>query len=208
MGDFFESLSDSLWTYVVLGLSAIVTEEISPIFGGIAANQGDLRLPRVILALTLGGWGATSLLYVVGRLKWDWIRRRWPRVRSTGTVALRVVGRNPLTASFFVRFAFGLRVVLPMVCGAARVPLLVYLPATLAGSLLWSVVFALVGYAAGEAAVQLMGRVGRTGELVGALVLATALLLFVRWFRLRKERKMKKHLEAEQRVAARERETR
>jgi membrane protein DedA with SNARE-associated domain len=149
------ALSDAPWTYVVLGATAIVTEELGPIFGGIAAHEGELQMGRVILAITFGGWAAATLLYALGRLKWDAIRKRLPRTRATGTVALRVVRNNPLKASFFVRFAFGLRIVLPMACGAARVPLHIYLPVSLVGSALWTSVFTVVGYAAGEAARRL-----------------------------------------------------
>ena len=188
-GGFLMDMSDSLWTYVVLGVSCIITEELAPIFGGIAAHEGDLRLDRVIVALTFGGWVATALLYAVGRLKWEVIRKRWPRTRATGTVALRVVGRNPVTASFLVRMAFGLRIVLPLACGAARVPFALYLTASLLGSALWSALFTLLGYAAGEAAVQIVGRLGRVGEIVGAVLMTALVFAFVWWRRKRNARK-------------------
>ena len=183
------ALTDAPWTYLVLGASAIITEELAPIFGGIAVHERELRLVPLLVSITVGGWLATTLLYAVGRLKWDTIRRRFPRTRATGTVALRVVRRNPWTASFLVRFAFGLRLVLPMACGAARVPLLVYLPVSLIGSALWTALFSAVGYAAGEAAVQAIGHLGKAGEVVGAISVTVALLAFVRWQRRRQERK-------------------
>ncbi|MES2524955.1 MAG: VTT domain-containing protein [Gemmatimonadota bacterium] len=182
-------LSDNLWTYVVLGFSAIVTEELSPIFAGIAVHEGELRMDRVLISLSLGGWIATTLLYALGRLKWDFIRRRWPKTRATGTVALRLVARNPVTASLLVRFAFGLRIVLPIACGAARVPLAVYLPASLVGSIAWSVLFTLIGFGAGEAAVNVVGKLGRVGEIVGALVVTLVVFLFMRWNSKRNARK-------------------
>lgn len=190
-------MTDAPWTYAVLGASAIITEELSPIFGGIAVHEGELRLMPLVMAITLGGWIATALLYALGRLKWEAIRRRFPRTRATGTVALRVVRRNPLTASFFVRFAFGLRIVLPMASGAARVPLYVFLPVSLIGSLAWTAVFTLVGYVAGEAAVQAIGHLGKAGEIVGAVVVTIAVFAFLRWQRRRRERK------AERRAMAR-----
>lgn len=184
-----EAVTDSVWTYVILGGSAIVAEELAPIFGGIAAHEGELQLARVIVSITMGGWVATTLLYLLGRWKWDFIRRRVPRVRATGTVALRAVRRNQLKASLLVRFAFGLRVVLPIVCGAARVPVYIYLPLTLLGSVIWTVLFTLIGYAAGEAAVQTLGHLDRVGEVVGAVLITVAVLGFVRWQRIRRERK-------------------
>ena len=182
-------MSDSFWTYVVLGSSSIITEELAPIFGGIAAHEGELQLDRVILAITFGGWVATALLYGIGRLKWEVIRRRWPRTRATGTIALRVVARNPVTASFLVRMAFGLRIVLPLACGAARVPVAIYLTASLLGSAVWSTAFTLLGYAAGEAAVQVVGKLGRVGEIVGAIIMTALVFAFVWWRRNRIARK-------------------
>ncbi len=190
-------MTDAPWAYTVLGASAIFTEELAPIFGGIAVHEGELRLLPLVVAITLGGWIATALLYALGRLKWETIRRRFPSTRATGTVALRVVRRNPLTASFFVRFAFGLRIVLPMASGAARVPLYLFLPVSLIGSVAWTTVFTLVGYVAGEAAVQAMGHLGKAGEIVGAIVVTIAVFAFLRWQRRRRERK------AERRAMAR-----
>lgn len=184
-----EAVTDSFWTYVILGGSAIVTEELSPIFGGIAAHEGELQIARVILSITLGGWVATTLLYVLGRWKWEFIRRRFPRVRATGTIALRVVRRNQLKASLLVRFAFGLRIVLPMACGAAQVPLYIFLPLSLIGSALWTVGFTAIGYATGEAAVRALGHLDRAGQIIGAALVTVAVLGFVRWQRVRRERK-------------------
>jgi hypothetical protein len=122
MTQWLEAVTDSFWTYVVLGVSAIVTEELSPIFGGIAAHEGELQMARVILSITLGGWGATSLLYVLGRWKWEFIRRRFPRVRATGTVALRVVRRNQLTASLLVS-VIAVLLAIPMMLQWERPPM-------------------------------------------------------------------------------------
>jgi membrane protein DedA with SNARE-associated domain len=200
--NFVEALSDSFWTYALLGLSSIVIEELAPVFGGIAAHEGELQLFRVIVGITLGGWLCTALLYVAGRFYWDALRRRFPRLRAGGTVALRVVGRNPLTASFLVRFAFGLRIVLPIACGAARVPWLTYFLASLFGSLMWTTLYTLIGYAAGEAAVRAVGHLGRVGELIGAAMVTAAVFAFVWWNRRRRARKdERKRQRAEQRAS-------
>ena len=191
-----EAVTDSFWTYVVLGASTIVAEELSAIFGGIAAHEGELQIARVLLAITLGGWVATTLLYMLGRWKWEFLRRRFPRVRATGTVALRVVRRNQLTASLLLRLAFGLRIVLPMACGAAKVPLYLYLPLSLIGSAAWTAVFTAIGYAAGEAAVRMLGHLDRAGEIIGAVVVTAAVLGFVRWQRIRRERKAARRTKA------------
>lgn len=194
LGDFtpLSAVSDSFWTYATLGLSSIITEELAPIFGGIAVHEGELRADRVIIGLTLGGWLATSLLYAAGRAKWDYLRKRFPKVRATGTIALRVVQRNPWRASLLVRFAFGFRLILPMACGAARVRLPVYMVASLLGAAAWSSVFTMVGYAAGEAAMQFVPHIDRVGEIIGAVVVTAVILGFVAWRRKRIARKLRR----------------
>ena len=182
------SVQDTLSTYLALGASTIAVSELAPIFGGIAAQEGQLRLGRVIAAITLGGWAATSLLYVAGRLKWEWLRKRWPAMRSAGTVALRIVRRNPAGASFLVRFLFGARILLPMACGAARVPIGQYLSLSLLGNLAWTVTFALIGVAAGEAAEQVLGKLERVEGVMMAIGAALLVFFGVWWWRRRVRR--------------------
>ncbi len=196
------SVEDRLSTYLGLGVSTVFMSELAPIFGGIASQEGQLRLTRVILAITLGGWVATSLLYVAGRLKWDWLRRRFPSMRSAGTVTLRIVKRNPARASFLVRFLFGGRFLLPMACGAAQVPLRMYLPISLLGSLAWTVTYALIGVAAGEAAEQMLGRLERVEGVVTA-VLAVVILAAVVWVFRRRARRAARRSAATERESAR-----
>ncbi|MGV3709223.1 MAG: DedA family protein [Gemmatimonas sp.] len=190
------AITDSFWTYVWMGASVIITEELAPIFAGIAIHEGELDGNRVLIALTLGSWAATTILYWAGRAKWQYLRRRFPKVRAAGTVALRVVQRNPWRASFLVRFAFGARIFLPMACGAARLNFLIYLFASLLGAMAWSLAFTLVGFAAGEAAMQVIGHMGRVGEVIGAIVVTLLVLGIVRWQRKRNARKLRKQRRA------------
>jgi membrane protein DedA with SNARE-associated domain len=182
-------VEDVWWAYWLIGAVTLLGEEFVPLFVGIAVHEGQLRLAPALVGLTLGGWVATALLYALGRWNWEALRRRFPRIRATGTVSLRVVARRRITASLLVRFLFGLRLVLPMACGAARVPLLLYLPLSLMGSLAWSALYVAIGYAAGDVAVRVLGHLTDVGELVGTLLLGGALLAFVRWQRRRHARK-------------------
>ncbi len=190
------SVEDRAATYFALAGATIVTSELAPIFGGLASKEGQLSVSRVIFAVTLAGWLATSVLYVAGMLKWEWLRRRFPSTRSAGTVALRIVRRNPVRASFLVRYLFGGRVLLPMACGAARVPLPVYLPVSLLGSLAWTVTFTLVGIAFGSAAEQLLGRLQHVEDAMLVVGVVLALGVVVWWWRRRVRR-------AERRAGAR-----
>jgi membrane protein DedA with SNARE-associated domain len=148
------SLVERAWKYVALGATSIVGEEANPILGGIAVRHGGAGLFGVIVAVLVGTWAASILLYFIGRWRIDWVRARWPDKRRLLTGALMIVRRNPWRASLAVRFAWGLRLPLPIACGAARVPFSLYLVGTGISSLVWGVTFTLLGFALGRTALR------------------------------------------------------
>lgn len=148
------SFVERLWKYSALGATSIVGEEANPILGGIAVRHGGAGLFGVIVAVMLGTWAASVLLYFIGRWRIDWVRRRWPDKRRLLTGALAIVRRHPWRASLAVRFAYGLRLPLPIACGAARLPLSLYLIASGISSLVWGAGFTLLGLALGRTALR------------------------------------------------------
>jgi len=145
----------------------IVWEEASPLIGGIAAHDRNLHLSRVIVAVALGTWIATFLLYLLGRWRGTWLRKRWPRFRGLILRSVIVVRRHPWRSSFAVRFAWGLRLPLPIACGVSRVPVLVFSIGSAISCLVWSSVFTMLGWGLGETAQELLGHVRRYEPLIG-----------------------------------------
>jgi membrane protein DedA with SNARE-associated domain len=176
------SFVERLWKYTALGATSIVGEEANPILGGIAARHGGAGLFGVIVAVMLGTWTASILLYFVGRWRIDWVRRRWPAKRRLLTGALMIVRRHPWRASLAVRFAYGLRLPLPIACGAARVPLSLYVTATGLSSLFWGAGFTLLGFALGRTALRALMFTQRLDVRLGlvALVLTGVLVYLLR----------------------------
>jgi membrane protein DedA with SNARE-associated domain len=148
------SFVERLWKYTALGATSIVGEEANPILGGIAVRHGGAGLLGVVVAVMLGTWAASILLYFIGRWRIDWVRRRWPDKRRLLTSALALVRRHPWRSSLAVRFAYGLRLLLPIACGAARLPFSLYLIASGISSLGWSLGFTLLGFALGRTALR------------------------------------------------------
>src|SRR3954471_18607369 len=106
-----------LWLYISLGAMGIVWEEASPLIGGLAAHNRHLRLSVVIVAVALGTWIPTVLLYFLGRWRGTRVRKRWPKWRPLIIRSVKVVRRHPWRASLAVRWAWGLRLPLPFACG-------------------------------------------------------------------------------------------
>lgn len=172
------SLVELLWKYTVLGATSIVFEEANPILGGLAARHGRAGMLGVIVAVALGTWVASIALYVIGRWRIAWVRARWPKKQQLLDGALRVVQRHPWRASLAVRFAYGLRIPLPIACGAARLPLPLYIIASGISCWLWAAMFAYLGKAFGGAALGLLQFTHRLDVRLGIIAVVLSLVLF------------------------------
>ena len=175
-----------MWAYVTLGLSSIITEELSPIVGGVAASQRELGLVRVFLAVAIGSWVATALLYALGRWRGRWVRERFPRTRRPMVLLLRAVRRRPWRSALAVRWAFGARILLPVACGASHLRLPLYLAGTLLSSIVWSAVFVGVGFAFGDSAVAALAAVRRYDQWIAV---GAAVMVALAWVLVRRRRR-------------------
>ena len=166
---------DRLWWYASLAATGIVTEEATPLIGGLAAHDGHIGLASAVMAVSVGIWTAGLLLYWLGRWRGSWVRARFPSTRPVMLRAIKVVRRHPWRSSLAVRFAYGLRLVLPMACGAARVPLVLFLMASAISAVIWAAVFTILGWAFGHAALLALDHVKRyEWYFVGLILLGVA----------------------------------
>lgn len=170
-----------MWLHLTLAASPILTEELGALLGGVAVSQGQVQLGTAILALTLGGWVATALLYALGRWRGRWVRRRFPAVGTTMKRWLRAVRRRPWGSALAVRFAFGARLLLPLACGAAHVHPFRYLVGSAISSIAWTVVFTEVGFVFGEAAIVALRRMEDYDQYVVAVAVGLAVVAWLIW---------------------------
>jgi len=168
-----------MWAYVTLGAMGIVWEEASPLIGGLAAHDRHLRLLPVILAVALGTWAASLLLYLLGRSRGRWLRKRWPRFRHLIIRSVALVRRHPWRASLMVRFAYGLRLPLPIACGVARGAIVLYSIGSAVSSVAWSLTFSILGWALGRTTQTLVGHVRRWEPFIGIALILCMVIGFV-----------------------------
>ena len=178
-------LLERLWKYAALGATSIVFEEANPILGGIAVRHGRAGLVGVIVAVAIGTWIASIALYSVGRWRIDWVRERWPDRRRLLTGALTIVRRHPWRSALAIRFAYGLRLPLPIACGAARLSLSQYVVASGISCWVWAATFGYLGFAAGGMALRVLDFAHR---LDVRLALLAAILMVVLFFMMRRRR--------------------
>lgn len=171
--------AERLWAYITLAVTGIITEEATPLIGGLAAHNHRLRLMAVAFWVAAGTWGADIGLYYIGRWRGHWARRRWPRLRTFMLRALKIVRRHPWRSSVAVRWAYGLRLTLPIACGAARVPLPIYLIGSAIGALSWALVFTMLGWAFGRTTLIVLGHVRRYDNyLILIIIIALAVAVW------------------------------
>jgi membrane protein DedA with SNARE-associated domain len=113
------------------------------------------------------------VLFGIGRRSRGLMQR--PRFRR----ALAFIRRHPRGAPLAVRFAYGLRFALPVTCGAAGIPLGSYALWVGLSAVVWATVFGIVGWGAGEVAVQLFHDARHHEAPMIAIVLLLWLTVFL-----------------------------
>ena len=162
----------------MLAVTGIVTEEATPLIGGLAAHDEYLLLPAVIVWVAGGTWLADLGLYHVGRWRGRWARQRWPHLRTWMIRMFKIVRRHPWRASIAVRWAYGLRLTLPIACGAARVPLLKYAIGSAISCITWSIAFSFLGWGFGRTTLIVVGHVRRYENFLVALIVLILAIVF------------------------------
>jgi membrane protein DedA with SNARE-associated domain len=179
---------EAFWAYVTLGASAIVTEELAPLVGGFAAEQGHLGFVRAVLATAVGVWVATALLYFVGRWRAAWVRLMMKRSPPVVKRLLRAMRLNPWRSTILARFIFGGRIAVPLACGAAHVRIWIFLTGSAIAAAVWATLFTALGWFFGDGAVLVIGHVRRYEDELAMLLVGLGLAAFF-WLRRRQVQK-------------------
>lgn len=167
---------ERLWAYLTLGAMGSLWGEASPLLGGLAVQQGELQPWPVLFAVSLGTWIGVLLFYALGRWRGRWVRRRFRGARPLIIRSVALVRRHPWRAALASRFAYGVRIALPIACGVGRVPLLKYAVGTAVSSVVWASLFTLTGWFMGRATRVFLGQVREFEAVVGVVILVIVLV--------------------------------
>jgi membrane protein DedA with SNARE-associated domain len=173
------SFLERMWAYITLGAMGSLWGEASPLLGGLAAFDRNLRLASVIAAVALGTWLGQLAFYWIGRSQGRRIRKRWPKARPVIVRSIAIVRRHPWRASLGSRFAYGLRIALPIACGVAHLKFTTYAIGTAISCAVWTLLFTILGWALGRTTETLIGHVKELESLIGAVLVIGALVGFI-----------------------------
>jgi membrane protein DedA with SNARE-associated domain len=188
--------------YVGIALLAFLENLIPPIpseaiipAAGYASARGELTLFGVIVAATAGAVLGALPLYALGywmgrRRLVDWANRYGAYLTVRGAEIERAVTwfeRRGIAAVFLARVVPGVRSLISIPAGIARMNLPVFLVFTTLGSSLWTTLLAGLGFALGKNHTLLAGII----EPVSRAVLFGGATLFVVWVMWRWRRKVR-----------------
>jgi len=170
------------WAVLVGG---ILEGETVFVAAGYGLSQEYLRPLPTFLAAVAGGTLGDVAYYALGRIYGARLIRAVPflrRLRARAVLLLRRWGR---ATAFVTRFAYGLRIVLPLSIGAARLSWPVFLLFNLLGSVAFAATYLSLGYLFGETLEEVLGRLrGYETRILLGLALAGAVFWAVREWRL------------------------
>lgn len=167
---------ERLWAYLTLGAMGSLWGEASPLLGGLAVQQGELSPWPVLCAISLGTWVGVLLFYALGRWRGRWVRRRFRGARPLIIRSVALVRRHPWRAALASRFAYGVRIALPIACGVGRVPFFKYAVGTAVSTIVWASLFILTGWFMGRATRAFLGQVREFEAVAGVVILVIVLV--------------------------------
>ncbi len=167
----------------------IPSEVVLP-FAGFLANETSMTLPLVVLAATVGSVGGSFVLYGIGR------KLTPERLRAFfGTRPMRMLGfrasdvgravewfeRRGQASVLLCRFVPGMRSLISVPAGTARMEIGRFALLTALGSAAWNAALCVVGFEAGSAWESAATRAGGIIDAAAYAALAVAVLGLAWW---------------------------
>lgn len=101
----------SQYGYAALVIGSLAEGETVTLLGGVAAHQGLLKFPLVVLSVALGGMIGDQVLYLCGRRFGGKLLRRFSKHQDKIERAQKLIQRHPYLFVIGTRFMYGFRVI-------------------------------------------------------------------------------------------------
>ena len=128
----------SQYGYAALVIGSLAEGETVTLLGGVAAHQGLLKFPLVVLSVALGGMIGDQVLYLCGRRFGGKLLRRFSKHQDKIERAQKLIQRHPYLFVIGTRFMYGFRVIGPTLIGASQLPPKIFLPLNILGAFAWA----------------------------------------------------------------------
>lgn len=161
--------------YVAVFIGTFLEGETILALAGLAAAHGYLSFWTIVGLAIAGAFLGDQACFFIGRRYGPRILNRFPKLADQAPRVQRIVRRWDAAAVILLRFAYGLRIAGPLVIGTCGISPWRLALFNFIGTLLWAPLVAGVGYLAGYALHEWLGKLkhAQMGLLV-VLALATA----------------------------------
>lgn len=142
--------------YVLLFAGVALEGEAFLIAGGFLANRGYFNLVTVGLVALAANTLSAQFYYTAARVRGrPWLDNRFPETSRYRKV-IEWVGRRTNSLLLISRFLFGLRIVIPVVCGAFGMPVGRFVVFNIIAGILWVIPTVLAGFYFGESVAPIL----------------------------------------------------
>lgn len=139
------------WGYLAVFLGSLVEGESIILTASAMASLGHLNIYKVGLIAFCGTVIADQGLYLVGWFYGDAIFERFPKLKKQSKRAFEYLHKNDVKFIIACRFIYGIRIISPVVIGAAKVKPARFMPLNLLSATIWAIISCTGGYLLGEA---------------------------------------------------------
>lgn len=163
--------------FAILG-GCMLEGEALVVLGGFFIYHHTMHLPMVVLAAFTGTMLSDIGWFMLGRYSSNAFLNRWSILRYISNHSVNIVGKRPRLLSFFFRFMYGFRILIPFSLGRTSITTNTYLIYNAFGILLWTAVYISIGYFFASTIEVFFGRIKHI-ELVIGLVIAAVFVVFI-----------------------------
>ncbi|MCX7122524.1 MAG: DedA family protein [Gammaproteobacteria bacterium] len=177
----------TVYGYWLMAFGALIEGETFLIAGGIAAHKGYFHLYGLIALALFGSTIHDCFFFFLGRFWGDRFIKKKPQLYEKAERVLDLFEKYGVWLIIGLRFAYGLRTLIPTVFGISHIGTGKFIFFDIIGGILWSCTFILGGYFFGAVLDRLMTDFDRYsayffyGILVAAIVAAFGGLIYWRY---------------------------
>ncbi|OSZ64310.1 hypothetical protein CAP40_16735 [Sphingomonas sp. IBVSS2] len=160
---------------VALLIGTLLQGEMAVATGGVLAHQGMLSLPAVVLIGAAVSFSSAQVFFLMGRYlsHIGFVHHAMARPALARSEAM--IAHHPQSLTFALHFMFGMRMIGPTALGMTDIPVMRYTWLSALASLLWSLIFTLVGYALGHGLHAIFGQLRVIEHIAVAAVIGLLL---------------------------------
>lgn len=165
--------------YFAILFGCMLEGEALVVLGGFFAYHGLMFLPIVALVAFTGTMVSDIGWFMLGRHSQDHWFNQWRSVQWISKHSVNIVSKRPRLLTFFFRFMYGFRIIIPFSLGRSPLSTNTYLAYNALGILLWVAIYAGIGYSFAGTIELFFGRIKHFESIIGLVIVGMFVLFLV-----------------------------